>query len=48
MVQPSARPLALVTGGSSGIGRGCAETLAACEGLDAHAAAVRIRRQAAA
>lgn len=27
---------------------GCAETLAACEGLDAHAAAVRIRRQAAA
>lgn len=26
----------------------CAETLAACEGLDAHAAAVRIRRQAAA
>lgn len=26
----------------------CAETLAACEGLDAHAAAVRIRQQAAA
>jgi histidinol dehydrogenase len=24
----------------------CAETLATCEGLDAHAAAVRIRRQA--
>lgn len=33
--------------GLSAIGA-CAETLAACEGLDAHAAAVRIRRQDAA